>query len=111
MKKNDILLILIPSFIFALAWIGFSIYHSVVTSTISSSLDEQITPINPTFDTNTINALKNREISSPLYSLGAISQTPVQATPTASPIVITVPISTSSGSQTPIATSGGGLTQ
>jgi hypothetical protein len=112
MKKNDILLILIPSFIFVLTWIGFSIYHNVITSTISVSLNEQITPITSTFDINTLNALKNRENISPLYSLSATSQnSPTAATSTASPIVIASPISTNSGSQTPIATNGGSLTQ
>ena len=85
MKKNDILLILIPLFIFALAWIGFSIYHNIVTSTISDPLNMQITPITPIFDTNTIGSLKNRARVSPIYELTV-------------PVVnITVPIASPTG--------------
>ncbi|HUD04508.1 MAG TPA: hypothetical protein VMR59_00780 [Patescibacteria group bacterium] len=112
MKKNDILLILVPSFIFALAWIGFSIYHSIITSTISEVLNVQITPIDPTFDTSAINSLKTRENVSPIYELSSPTQSAiVPASSSASPIVIntTRPIVSSASSQQ--ATSGGGLTQ
>lgn len=83
MKKNQILIILIPSFIFALAWIGFSVYHNIVTSTISDSLNIQIMPITPDFDTSTITALKSRTQVAPIYELTF----PVQnnTVPTASP--------------------------
>jgi hypothetical protein len=98
MKRNDILLILIPSFIFALAWIGFSIYHNVITSTISEPLSVQITPITPTFDTQTIDSLKNRENVAPLYDLSTaaenVSPTPV---PTAPVIIAPVAPATTSG--------------
>lgn len=69
MKRKDILLILIPSFLFVLAWTGFSIYHSFVNSTISESLDTQILPINPSFDTSTITSLKNRMHVDPIYEI------------------------------------------
>jgi len=89
MKKNDILLILVPSFIFVLAWIGFSIYHNVVTSTISESLSMQITPITPTFDTSVIDSLKNREKVTPIYELSIpVQNITVPASPSASPITI-----------------------
>jgi hypothetical protein len=78
MKKNDILLILIPLSLFVLMWIGFSIYHSVVTSTISQPLSVQITPITPDFDINTITDLKTRETIVPIYesSMPTIVPTP-----------------------------------
>ena len=69
MKRNDILLILIPSLLFVLAWTGFSIYHNFINSTISESLDTQILPISPTFDTTTITALKNRMHVDPIYEV------------------------------------------
>jgi hypothetical protein len=109
MKKNDILLILVPSFIFVLAWIGFSIYHNIVTSTISEPLNMQIMPITPTFDTSVIDGLKNRENVAPIYELGVSTQNAiVSASSSASPIVIT-PVTNSTNSAQ--ATSGGSLTQ
>ncbi|HUD09519.1 MAG TPA: hypothetical protein VMR77_01795 [Patescibacteria group bacterium] len=108
MKKNDSLLILVPSFIFVLAWIGFSIYHNVVTSTISEPLSMAITPISPIFDTNVIKSLKTRQNVVPIYELNATAQNATApASPSASPIVIT-PITSSTNSAQ--ATSGGSLT-
>lgn len=108
MKKNDILLILVPTFLFVVAWIGFSIYDNIVTSTISGSLNMQIIPINPNFDTATINNLKKRNNVTPLYQLGipvenqAVQTTPTPtASPTATLIVTPTPISSSEGSLLP----------
>jgi hypothetical protein len=111
MKKNQILIILVPSFIFVIAWIGFSVYHNIITSTISDSLSVQIAPIAPSFDTNTIGALKNRLQVTPIYNLGTPSQNSVpQASPSAAPVTPTPtpPAGNSAGSQQ--ATSGGSLT-
>jgi len=109
MKKNDILLILIPSFIFVLTWIGFSIYHNVITSTISEPLSMAITPITPTFDTGIITGLKSRQNVIPIYELNATAQnTTIPASPSASPIIITPTINSTNSAQ---ATSGGRLTQ
>ena len=55
MKKQDILVILIPTLIFVFAWIGFNIYHSAVTPTITEQQLNKITPIDPNFDTQTNN--------------------------------------------------------
>ena len=112
MKKNDILMILIPSFIFVLAWIGFSLIHSIATSTISETLNTQITTISPSFDTNTIAALKQRTNVAPIYQISVpienivIPATPSAATPT--PTIIVPPVSSSSAVQ---ATTGGNLAQ
>jgi len=97
MKKNDILLILIPLSLFVLTWIGFSVYHNIVTSTISQPLSVQIIPIIPTFDTNTINNLKTRENIPPIYELSVPTPTPginapvaIPASPSAAQITNTV---------------------
>ncbi len=79
MKKKDLLIILIPTLIFVIAWIGFSIYDSAVTSTISSQEVSQITPIDPTFNTAVISELKKRNRIEPKY---VTSETP---SPTPSP--------------------------
>lgn len=66
-KRKDVLIILWMTFLTVAAWIGFSIYHIVVTSTISEELQLQITAIDPNFDMDTINKLKGREKIEPLY--------------------------------------------
>ncbi len=111
MKRRDTLVILIPSFIFAIFWIGFSIYHNVITSTISQPLSVQIQPITPAFDTNAIDGLKKRETVTPLYELSASTQNPAApASPSAGASIVTpIPSEISTGSAQ--ATAGGGLTQ
>ena len=103
MKRKDILTLLIPSFIFALAWIGFSIYHSVITSTIPESVSTQISPITPDFDTKTIADIKTRKIITPIQQVQAVSNT--EAAPTS--VVQTSPAISSGSAQQ--ATSGGNL--
>ncbi len=61
MKKQDILIILIPTLLFVIAWIGFNIYHSWITPTIPTEEIEKVTSISPVIDTKTISELKNRE--------------------------------------------------
>lgn len=69
MKKNDILILLIPSVLIVILWVIFSIYHNYVTSTISKSLSTQILPINPDFNLNVINDLKKRNSIEPIYQI------------------------------------------
>jgi hypothetical protein len=100
MFKRDMLIILLMTFITIAAWIGFNIYHIIVTSTISEELQAQITAINPNFDLDTINKLKSRKSIEPLYQITdtapKVTATPSAAvtfitpgiTPTESPAVI-----------------------
>ena len=67
MKQRDILFLVVSTFVLILAWIGFSIYHNLVSSTITGPVEEKIIPINPTFDTRTIDALKERKNIEPLF--------------------------------------------
>lgn len=67
MKQRDTLFIFISCFLLVLAWIAFSVYNAIATSTISDTLSVQIAPIDPTFDTATIDRLKNRVHIDPLY--------------------------------------------
>jgi hypothetical protein len=115
MKRKDILSILVPLFIFVLAWIGFSILHNVATSTISQTLSTQILPIAPNFDTNTIDKLKQRQNIATVYQTTVPVQniiiptaTASAVTPTPTPTITAQPVSTSSAEQ---ATSGGSLSQ
>lgn len=69
MKKNDILILLIPSVLIVILWVIFSIYHNYVTSTISDSVNAQILSINPDFNLNIINDLKKRNSIEPIYQI------------------------------------------
>ncbi|MGA2911036.1 MAG: hypothetical protein ABSE17_00145 [Candidatus Levyibacteriota bacterium] len=112
MKRNDILLILVPLFIFAILWIGFSIYHNIITSTISVPLSVQIEPITPNFDTGVIDSLKNREKVSPIYELSVpVQNVTVPASPSASPVIVTpTPVPSGNSTSNLQATTEGSLT-
>ncbi|MCL5746852.1 MAG: hypothetical protein M1277_01040 [Patescibacteria group bacterium] len=69
MKQKDVLLVIIPLSVFTAAWVGFSIYHNIVASTISKSLNIAISPINPNFDTRIIKKIEKRTKVVPLYQL------------------------------------------
>jgi len=83
MKQREIYLLLISSFVLVVFWIAFSIYHSSVTSTIPETLNIQIIPINPTFDTNEISNIKTRPDITPLYQLEQTQDEAVSPTPAA----------------------------
>lgn len=113
MKRKDVLLLLIPSLIFVLAWMSFSIYHSFINSTISEALNVQILPINPTFDTKTISSLKQRTHVNPIYEVNPsliISPTlePTQNETASSAATPTPKVSPTNSSQS---TTGGTLAQ
>lgn len=87
MKKNDILLLLIPICVLAILWVLFSIYHSFITSTIPDSLNTQIVPISPNFDINTISKIKEKTSVEPIYSLQSVQPiNPQTPTPTISEV-------------------------
>lgn len=77
MKQKDILTTIVLLFIFTLVWIGFSIRHSAVSSTISEAISKDISPIAPTFDTKTIDKLKKRQKIVPSFEIGNASPTPI----------------------------------
>lgn len=105
MKQKDLLLLLILTFVIVLAWIGFSIYHNSTTSTIPSQLNIEIIPIQPDFDTKTINNLRKREQIAPIYQGQKIAPTQAATSLTPSPAILTTPtqIASGSGSATPTA--------
>lgn len=83
MKQREIYLLLISSFILVVFWVAFSIYHNSVTSTISQTLNVQIIPINPSFDTKTINNIKKRPEITPIYQLEKTTTEELTPTPVA----------------------------
>jgi hypothetical protein len=87
-KRGHVLFLLISVFIVVTAWVGFNIYHTYVTSTISQDLQTAIMPISPGFDTAALDKLKARKNVAPIY----------QEQPSTAPTqTIAAPISTQSG--------------
>lgn len=72
-KKKSTIFILFMTFLATVAWIGFGIYHKSVTSTISPVDSSIMEPIDPTFDTDTINKLKSRKKIKPAYEVEKIA--------------------------------------
>ncbi|HKC14465.1 MAG TPA: hypothetical protein VKC89_00655 [Patescibacteria group bacterium] len=89
MKQRELLFIVVSFFVLILIYMGFSVYHNSVTSTIPETLGTQILPISPTFDEKTISDLKKRNSIVPIYQLApGQQQTPVassSAKPSATP--------------------------
>lgn len=96
MKQRDILILLVPAFILVVIWVGFSIYHNSAVSTIPSNVNEQINPITPYFDTNTIENLTKRQVVIPIYEP---KHTNVSTSPT-----VTLPIQRSLQTQPKVGT-------
>ena len=69
------------------AWIGFNLYDTWVTTTITPEMQIQINPIDPNFDTATLQKLKSRKQVSPINTLS--SKTPIE--PSAQPETIPQP--------------------
>ncbi len=86
MKRKDIILFLSAICILVFSWIGFTLYHINVTSTIEEPLAIQIAGIKPTFDTKTIEKLKKREKVTPL-----LENSESTATPSGTPVVSKAP--------------------
>jgi cytoskeletal protein RodZ len=101
MRKNDILVILIPTLLIVVLWVIFNIYHSFVTTTIPRTVDASIQPINPDFDQKSITDIKSRYEVSPSYELSGenIAEAEIEED---------IPIVASEGAQ---ASPGGSLSQ
>lgn len=76
MKRSEIILVLISTTVIVFAWVAFSVYHNFITSTIPETVNTNIQPINPNFDTQTIDELKKRKKTTPLFQIQNTSITP-----------------------------------
>lgn len=85
MKHKDIILLLASIFIIVIAWVAFSIYHNLATSTTPESLEKEALPIKPSFDEPTIKKLKERNQVSPLFQFDNPLPTPTAPQPSPSP--------------------------
>lgn len=110
MKRKDILVLLIPSFIIVILWVVFNVYHSYINSTIPTDVNTQILYINPDFDLKTIEDLKKRQIVEPIYAVEPQSKedlsqqttqenTELVTTPTPTPTISSSDLSSSSAQQ------------
>ena len=93
MKQKDFFMILIPSFVVIIFWIGLTIYHNSVSSTIPPALNIQIKPINPDFDSKIISDLKKRKEITPMFEMPGVEQ----ASPPAIPIIPSIAPATGGG--------------
>lgn len=105
MKQKDLLFMLVSVTFLVLLWIIFGVVHRSLTSTISGSINEAISPISGTFDIKTLEVLKNRQKIIPQTEVGGIPTPTPSATPT--PVPTTSPLQSLS---VPVA-SGGGTTR
>lgn len=67
MNQKDILLLLIPFSLLVVLYIALSVYHNLVTSTISEAVNIQITPISPNFDQKAIIGIRKRQTIVPIF--------------------------------------------
>lgn len=68
-KQKNLVFLLSSSTVVTVAWIGFSIYHTAVTSTLDPVLTTQIQPISPRFNDATIQNILNRQDVLPTYEI------------------------------------------
>lgn len=104
MGRRDVLLLSFLTFITAIAWIVFDVYHASVTSTIPQEVETQLAPVTPKFDTEVIEKIRRRENIEPFGSENAI--VPVKTT-TSSATITPRPIGTEVGAQQTATQSGG----
>lgn len=108
MKHKDIILLLLSAFIIVIAWIAFSIYHNLATSTTPETLEKEAMQIKSSFDEPTIKKLKERKQVSPLYQFDRSLPTP--SIPEQNPTFSPSPEASSSPTETnlaPTASPGG----
>lgn len=85
MKRNQIIIILALLLIAVVVWIAINVYHNLKESTISEVTNQEILPINPSFDTKVIEILKEREEVSPAFELEKLPTPVPSKTPESSP--------------------------
>lgn len=114
MKQKDLAIIFGSIAVFTILWVGFGLWHAYTTSTIKEPLTSQLLQIPGTFNTQVINALKQRtSISStnltlrPATPSGTTEETPsslltpqasgsATPTPTLAPLLSPAPFSSPS---------------
>ncbi|OGJ21823.1 MAG: hypothetical protein A2804_01105 [Candidatus Pacebacteria bacterium RIFCSPHIGHO2_01_FULL_46_10] len=63
-KRKDLLYILVFGLLAATVWIGFGVYFSFHKNTLTPNVKQQILPLSPIIDTQSLEDLKKRRIFS-----------------------------------------------
>ncbi|MCG2685935.1 hypothetical protein L6258_01025 [Candidatus Parcubacteria bacterium] len=61
--SKDLIVILIISLFTLLAWVGFDIYQSRTQPTLAPVLQQQLQPLDPHLDFETVQQLKQRQMT------------------------------------------------
>lgn len=61
-NDREILLVSIFTFLTVLSWIFFELVKTAKTTTVSSTVTQVITPLNPAIDTGILTLLENRKV-------------------------------------------------
>lgn len=101
--KREVIYLLVSTFILVLAWIGFSVYDNYTTSTITPAVTFQIAPIQSSFDLQTIEAIKQRIKTPPLFEMERTATPAATATLTPIPTISVTPVASVSSTPTPTA--------
>lgn len=104
--KNFLYIAILTTAVIA-AWVGLGLYHSSVDSTISQDNAIQIIPITPTFDAQTIENLKSRQVIKADLSTQKVIPTPTGTITPPAPSASVTPSSTPSIGNTNVSTSSG----
>lgn len=103
MKQANFATFTIITFILVLAWMGFTISHIQTTSSINMQQQQDIKPIDGSFDGKIISNITKRITVDPVYTV-------IQSTPSVSPALSQTTTETgTSSSQTSSALSNTGL--
>ncbi len=109
--QKDVTLLSFSLFVIVTLWIGLTVYGIYVTSTVSDTLQLQISPIKGSFDKESISIIENRIPVIPEYSASDSASTVTfdalptpfisneQLLPTQTPNTILQPTSESAGGQ------------
>lgn len=81
-RQRDILFLLISGFILTAIWISSAVYHNYASSTITDALQLEINPIDPRFDTKTLDQIKSRNDIEPVFEAQVASNSAPTPTPT-----------------------------
>lgn len=87
MKQINFVVFLGVTFVWVVVWIAFNVYHSLTTSSVTEVLQQQVTPIDASFDKATIDMITRRHQVPLVYTFEG-NGTSAKTTPSPSPTFI-----------------------
>jgi hypothetical protein len=82
MKQNELLYIVVSLFVIVVLWIGFNLFHTYASSTVTDTQTTQVTPITPIFQKEILTKIKARPKVEPLFDSDKVSASVSAVTPT-----------------------------